>query len=313
VALAALVAGGVLWSNVLQYRDVWLAPRGQLAELAEIGERYAGQGPALMTEFNPWGRHLLRTLDAEGASELRVRPIPMRDGQLLAKGASADVDQVDDDALRVYRRSSCAARRMRSRPPSDYRLVSAGRFYEVWQRDDGGGSIREHVPGGDDLYPASVQSCEEIERLAKVAGPSGSVRAVERPAVIPAPVTGGADADVTVTVPSAGRYGIWLGGTNPDPLEVSVDGRPLSKARRHLGYPGQYVELGQAALAAGAHTLSLRFGSSALAPGSGGSRFPAGPLVLSRTTADTPVTTLSAARARELCGKSLDWVEAVGS
>ena len=59
--LAALVTGGVLWSNVLQYHDAWLGPREQLAELEEIGERFAGQGPALMTEFNPYGvRHLLR-------------------------------------------------------------------------------------------------------------------------------------------------------------------------------------------------------------------------------------------------------------
>ena len=31
--------GGVLWSNALAYQRVWLAPRGQLAELESIGER----------------------------------------------------------------------------------------------------------------------------------------------------------------------------------------------------------------------------------------------------------------------------------
>ena len=85
--LAGLVAGGVLWSNVLQYHEAWLAPRAQLAELAQIGQTHAGQGPALMTEFNPYGaRHFLRKLDAEGAAELRIRPIPLRTGQLLQKG-----------------------------------------------------------------------------------------------------------------------------------------------------------------------------------------------------------------------------------
>ena len=53
--LAALVTGGVLWSNALQYHDAWLAPREQLAELEGIGERFAGEGPALMTEFQPYG------------------------------------------------------------------------------------------------------------------------------------------------------------------------------------------------------------------------------------------------------------------
>ena len=37
--------GGVLWSNALAYREVWLAPRERLAELEAIGERYAGAGP----------------------------------------------------------------------------------------------------------------------------------------------------------------------------------------------------------------------------------------------------------------------------
>ena len=89
-ALVVVVAGGVLWSNVLQYHDAWLAPRDQLAELASIGNRVAGDGPALMTEYQPYGvRHFLRKLDPEGASELRVRPVPLRNGQLLSPGYSA--------------------------------------------------------------------------------------------------------------------------------------------------------------------------------------------------------------------------------
>ena len=79
--LAAAVAGGVLWSNALGYGDVNLAPHGQLAELEEIGERVAGEGPSLMTEYSPYGvRHFLREADPEGISELRRRTIPLADG-----------------------------------------------------------------------------------------------------------------------------------------------------------------------------------------------------------------------------------------
>src|SRR5439155_4197090 len=46
--VTAAVAGAVLWSNVLAYHDATLAPRGQLRELERIGERFAGDGPALM-------------------------------------------------------------------------------------------------------------------------------------------------------------------------------------------------------------------------------------------------------------------------
>ena len=49
-------------------------------------------------------------------------------------------------------------------------------------------------------------------------------------------------------------------------------------------------------------------------PGSGSAGiFAAGPLVLSLTTADSPVITVPTSRARELCGKRLDWVEALRS
>src|SRR5688500_11194997 len=53
--LLAVLAVGVLWSNALAYRDVSLAPREQLAELEEIGEIVGDEGPALMTEYQPYG------------------------------------------------------------------------------------------------------------------------------------------------------------------------------------------------------------------------------------------------------------------
>ena len=53
--IAALaIAVGVLWSNTLQYHKVWLAPRAQLHELEAIGNRIAGQGPTLMTDYQAY-------------------------------------------------------------------------------------------------------------------------------------------------------------------------------------------------------------------------------------------------------------------
>ena len=60
--VAALIAGGVIWSNVLIYQGVWLAPRDQLAELEQIGHDFGGVGPALVTEYQFYGvRHFLDT------------------------------------------------------------------------------------------------------------------------------------------------------------------------------------------------------------------------------------------------------------
>ena len=72
--VAAGIAGGVLWSNVLAYREAWLAPRERLAELEAIGDRYAGRG-GLMTEFEPYGA---RTSCA-ACSRGRVRVAAARD------------------------------------------------------------------------------------------------------------------------------------------------------------------------------------------------------------------------------------------
>jgi hypothetical protein len=114
-----------------------------------------------------------------------------------------------------------------------------------------------------------------------------------------------------VPVPTAGRYGIWLGGSFRDRLEVDVDGRRVATLRNQLNYGGQYTELAEVTLRPGAHDVALRYGGPDLHPGSGGVQFGMGPLVLSRTTAEVPVTYVPAANARSLCGHSLDWVEAL--
>ncbi len=103
-AAAAAIAGGVLWSNALAYRQAWLAPRAQLAELATIGHRFAGEGPTLMTEYQTYGtRHFLRNMDAEGAGDRRYRAIPLRNGQVVSTGGFADIDDFQLDAVLVYR------------------------------------------------------------------------------------------------------------------------------------------------------------------------------------------------------------------
>ena len=118
-----------MWSNALAYRDVNLAPRDQLAELETIGHRIAGQGPTLMTEYQPYGvRHFLRDADPEAASELRRRQVPLGDGRTLHKGETADTDRFQLGGLLVYRTLVLRRSPVQSRPPSPYRLTWRGRL-----------------------------------------------------------------------------------------------------------------------------------------------------------------------------------------
>lgn len=133
LVLVALV-GGVAWSDGLASTDARPAPYRQLAELESIGERFAGDGPALMTEYQPYGvRHFLRRLDPEGASELRRRLVPLANGTVLDKGQTAPIDAFAPDTLRVYR-TLVLLRATGGSPPASFRLVARGRFYDVWQQ-----------------------------------------------------------------------------------------------------------------------------------------------------------------------------------
>ena len=59
------------------------------------------------------------------------------------------------------------------------------------------------------------------------------------------------------------------------------------------------------------HRIELRYGGSELRPGSGGEPFAMGPLTLSTTSADLPIRYVDPAQAHSLCGRKLDWIEAV--
>lgn len=334
IVACSAIAAGVLWSNGLTYSNAWLAPRSQLAELETVSERFANGGPSLMTEYQPYGaRHFLRALDPEAASERRRRVVPLYDGNGLERGASADLDAFEPSGLLVYRTFVLRGSPVESRPPSVYRLVWRGRWYEVWQRPDQQREILEHLGLGEGFDPAAVPDCSEVLRLAQVASDEGGVlAAVIRPATpivvdlasgsyppkwtalgtssLIANTTG--VASLNISLPSSGRYSFWLGGSFRRTLTLVVDGRKVGSVRHQLNNSGQWTPLGQAAIGRGPHTAELRYGGSRLAPGSGGFAVAMGPLVASRATEDLPVTYVDPENARSLCGKRLDWIEALG-
>ncbi len=312
---AVAIAGGVLWSNTLAYHEVSLAPRGQLHELETIGRTFAGQGPALMTAYEPYGaRHFLRREDPESASELRRRIDYLRNGRVLDKGQSADIDRFRLDGVLVYRMLVLRRGPSASRPPSVYHLVWRGRYYEVWQRPVAGGpTILEHLSLGSGSQAAAVPRCSDVLRLAREArAASGYLVTATRPEAILVATPSLTGTVVTpVPVPEPGRYTAWLAGDWFGNSTVSIDGRRVGAKRAELNWPGLYTDLGSAELGAGAHSVTLAYDTGGWHPGSGGPPRSFGPLALSRSDAREPVLKVASSKARTLCGRRLDWVEAV--
>jgi hypothetical protein len=333
ILVIAAIAGGVVWSNALQYKDATIAPHDRLAELQQIGNKFAGEGPALMTDYEPYGvRHFLRRLDPEGASELRRRVVPLRSGRGLDKLETADIDQFRLDGLLVYRTMVLRRSPVSSRPPSPYRLVQTGRYYDVWQRGEGPPSVIEHLSLGNDVDPTGPPPCDDVLRLAREAGPGGRLAAAMRgspPIVmdlssatrpnawqaaqgVPGAVSPTRPGKVTTFahVAVGGRYDVWVGGAFRRGLDLLVDGKEVASRRDELSHSGQYVQLADTTIAAGVHGISLRYGDADLHPGSGDPPFALGPLVLARRERSS-VRLVPRRDARSLCGKRLDWLEAL--
>lgn len=337
LALAAfgVLAAGVLWSNMLSYGASYPAPHEQLAELASAGTLLAGQGPTLMTEYEPYGaRHFLRKADGESASELRVRLIPLRDGTQLPKSTSADVLAFDPTALREYRSLVLRTSPLTSRPPSAYSLLRAGTSYDVWQRPASPPAQPvADLPLGTDVDPGAQPKCASVRGLAEQAGRGGRLVAVERqrpvvsllasaalsgelePNADPKAITpmGPGSLVAEVTVPRATRWAVWLGGSTRGRTTVTVDGRETGSVRGRLNNHGGMMRFGHVFLTRGTHRVVLRYDDGGLAPGEHGQRslgLPLGPLVLAPPEGPLRPFAVPVRQATSLCGRHLDWIEA---
>ena len=330
--LAIFLVAGVGWSYALAFQGTTLTPYDRHDELARIGERFAGRGPALATEFDTYaGRWFLRHTDAEVASELRRRQVTLTDGSLLAKGTSADIDRVALSSLDPYRLLVTRRGPPASRPPSSFRRVWRGRWYEVWERQ-AGRTVVEHLGLGTPVDPTGIPACADVRRLARAAGPNGVVRAAEAPqpavgALDPASVPQGWKATsgvlypdgrgtgtgrATVNLPSPGPYEVWVGGAFRGGASVAIDGVPVGSDRHQLSFPGNWVPFGTADLSAGPHAVTVRLDGSGIHPGVRGiNRYAIGPVALVPANRPARIIEVPGNDAGALCGRRLDWLEAV--
>jgi hypothetical protein len=114
------------------------------------------------------------------------------------------------------------------------------------------------------------------------------------------------------SVRSSGQYGVWVGGSFSSTLTAKLDGRAVGQQRNQTEWPGNFLNFGSANLTKGQHTLEIIHSGPDWGPGSAAKQpFGLGPFVIAEGTDDRPVNYIPTKDAHSLCGKSLDWIEAV--
>ena len=308
-AVAVVVGGAVLVTNVLAYHDAQLAPYDRYREQLAIADKLKGRGPVVFTEFDEFAKHFMRSAQVLSQPEW---PFEFPTGPLNPKGAAqrlaANTDglhpslksPLDPDGISpttlaaarflVLRRSPTA-----SRPPANYRLRRRLRYYEVWERTPFR-SIRRHLPLGEGVFePGSRPSCRLVKRFAAKAEDEGAqiAYAARRAAVLYNPVeglgrtegfgeveyelypksvaTGSAGSlSPAIRVPETGRYSVWVLGSFTREVAVSIDGRRVGGVSYESANQGSYLRLGAIELTEGLHRLELTRAGGDLRPGSGG-------------------------------------------
>ena len=288
-----------------------IAPYDQMSELSHIGQRFAGAGPTMLNENEPYGgRHFLRLMTPESPTDIRFRAMYLRGGGQESKGGYADLDQFELSTVLTYRTIVMRSSPVASRPPASYRLLYSGKWYQVWQKAPGARAVIDHLPLGDQFNPAAVPACTQVAKLAKEAGSSGLLAVAARSAPtginVPQQLPDGKTRE-SFQIAATGVYEIWLGGTVVGHLVTSLDGREINSTHEIINEPGGYIPLGTRRLSPGIHTVVFSYSGAGLAPGSAGPSladpsFIDGPLAISAPPGNVPVTYVSPRDYRSLCG-----------
>jgi hypothetical protein len=313
----------------LQYHSSNLAPTGRYDELASLDSAYAGRGPTLFTDFDEYALYELRDLDVGGPNF--VYPPPALAGIAGGYGKPVQLDRAPPAALARYplivtRRDPSAGR-----PPSAYRLLRSGSYYEVWGRRPGELAALVHTR----LDGPPALDCPLIGRLAVtqprgtrlIAAPappivSVSLAASRHPArwgherqglVMSTPGTLSAG----FRLPAAGRWQLWAQGQFMPSVALALDGRRLATIKGQLSGNSlvpDTVGPFTVQLSAGGHQLAVTRRASTLAPGDGGSAvLDAVFLTPSGFGPGRALADVSASNWPSLCGGRYEWIELLGA
>ena len=329
-ALAAvlLVALGASTLDVL--RDTTAVPRVSLADLRAIGVAARGAGPTLQLDPDVTGdRWALRDADADGVTDLRMRSVTDDAGAGFPEGEPVDVERVALRSLARYRTLVRLRSPVASTPPSAFVPLLVRSRWEAWTRDPAAPRPLGRLALGTALDPVAPVPCATLDRLVRAT--PGVRRLVAQPRE--APVVAGLDAGalpagwradgalavpardrtalVPVALPRAGRWRVWVGGSVYGTLTAYLDGRAVGHRHHEVRGSPAWLRFGARTLAAGRHTVALRFRRGVLAGRHArGDQAPLGPVALTREgVAPLPVDVRAGDRRRLCDERTYDWVE----
>jgi hypothetical protein len=327
VALVVLVAA----SDAAVYQQAWVTPKERFQELADLGERYAGQGPTLISEREDYGRYFLRDADPweswgpwyidRGLREFSIPPPPPY---------TPDLDDYRLDYLQRFRLILERKRPGGSSPPSGYEPAQETPHYRVWRRTGALPAI--HVPLGAGSVSGSAPldcSTPEVRDVLRKARRSGTpVRYAQHDPVVeslpkdwnvygtqqPGPQApyilrrGGYIETQPALAP--GRYQAWIQGSFCAGVRMYSGGRAIGEVHGDLGQQDQWNPLGTIDVRRARPVVSL---IGLEKPGwQSGSRRPdiTGEIAYSPVPDGARVREVAGARAQQrLCGRTLDWIE----
>lgn len=336
VVLGVALIAGVAWTGALSYRAADPSPYEAFAELEEINDRFAGEGPAFSTEAEEFAKHFLRDLDltnsSEGVAQGLIAPRPDRPVNV---GFAVDTDDFSPAVLaREYRLLVVRRGPHVSRPAAGWERAFSGSFYDVWRRAADPPRVLAHTPLGGRLDAGAAAPCGEVRRLAGFARLAGGRLAyAPRPEaavldpseadvtvgwpqlaldpVVLYPVVGPGTISDVVEVADAGTYRVWVEASVVRELTVSVGGTVVGVVEDQLSPHDAATVVGTVELDAGRHEVELVHGGGGLEPGNSGQNRFVGPAYLVPEGADPELRYAAPADWRTVCGEHADWVEAV--
>ena len=329
--LMALIGVAVLASDVLAYGRARVAPSPRMEAIAQVGHHFRGEGLVLFNEFEEYAKYFGREAHISDPFEaLTPQQVLLRVPRPFY-GDYFDLDEeqlgfVEGYPIIVYRRSPAA-----SRPPANYRLAYANRYYLAWRRTSGP-RVLSHLPLQQLYAPSGIVPCRTLARMVAGAPAKSTLVAPATPelkwfeplyskdrsiawGLIPTQhgavaTNGPGHASGTLHIRGGAPYAVWVQGDFPAPIKVYLDGRLIGTASGS-NTPLQWERIATRTLPPGAHTLEVvrEAGHRHFGPGEWQSGV-IGAVALQRQEAER-TQTLPLSRWRSLCGSERDWVEVV--